>query len=242
MASMDTFSVKESVAYGWKAFWARPWLFVLAGIAATALNLLFSIPQSAIDGAAETIRDAGGTAPLELAIFSLIFGIIGFVVSLYVNIGTTRFVLKAHDDLAGTRVKDLVYLRRFWAYLGASLLVALAVLAGLILLIVPGIIVGLALSFALYVVIDKDLGPVEAFKESMRLTKGNRLKLLYLALALCGLNILGALALLVGLAVTIPVSMLASVHAYRVLSREGSEAPATEAEPVASSSPEVVAA
>jgi uncharacterized membrane protein len=57
----------------------------------------------------------------------------------------------------------------------------------------------------------------------MALTKGNRWKLFQLSLALLLLNILGLLALLVGLFVTIPVSFIAMVHAYRALKGEAVE-------------------
>lgn len=222
---MEKLSIKSCIAYGWKTFWSRPWLFVLAGVITFGVNAIFSIPQEILDSASNA---ATGSAAMQLALFSLVFGIIGFIVSVYIQMGTMHFTLKAHDDIATTSVRDLLMLKGFWRYLGVSVLVFLAVLAGLILLIVPGIILALALSFATYLVIDKGLGPISAFKESMAITKGNRWNLFVLGLAICGLNILGLLALVVGLIVTIPVSMLASVHAYRLLS--GSRTASTDAE------------
>ena len=99
-----------------------------------------------------------------------------------------------------------------------SVLVGAATIVGLILLIVPGIIIGIMFGFAAYIVIDKEAPPVEALRESLALTKGNRWKLFLLGLALVGINIIGACLLLVGLLVSLPVSTFAVVHAYRVLS------------------------
>ena len=72
---------------------------------------------------------------------------------------------------------------------------------------------------SLYLVMDRGLGVTESLKESRRITYGNRLKLLLLGLALVGINIVGFFLLIVGLLVSIPVSMLAGVHAYRTLSK-----------------------
>ena len=59
---------------------------------------------------------------------------------------------------------------------------------------------------------------MEAIKESWRLTKGHKWSILRLAVLMTLVNVLGFLLLLVGLLVTIPVTMLAFVRAYRVLS------------------------
>jgi uncharacterized membrane protein len=75
----------------------------------------------------------------------------------------------------------------------------------------------MGLMFVPYIVIDRGLGPIEAMKESWRVTKGHKWQLFLLFLALIGLNILGAIALIVGLLVTIPITMLAAAHAYRTL-------------------------
>lgn len=81
------------------------------------------------------------------------------------------------------------------------------------------IYMSIRLMFAEYAVIDKKKGPIEAVKESFRISQGSWWKIFLFGLTLAGINILGALALLVGLLVSIPVSSLALVHAYRVLSK-----------------------
>ena len=79
------------------------------------------------------------------------------------------------------------------------------------------VILAMGLMFVPYLVIDRGLGPIEAMKESWRVTKGHKWQLFFLFLALIGLNILGAIALIIGLLVTVPISMLAAAHAYRTL-------------------------
>jgi len=80
--------------------------------------------------------------------------------------------------------------------------------------------------FVMFIVIDRGLGPVEAMKESARLTRGYKWQLLGFVLVLALINFVGALALLVGLFVTIPVTSLAFVQAYRALSANAGLPPA----------------
>jgi uncharacterized membrane protein len=98
-----------------------------------------------------------------------------------------------------------------------SILLGLTVAAGLILLIVPGIIFALMFMFTTFIVIDREFGPIDSMKESRRLTYGHKWKLLGLSLLLVLINLLGLAVLVVGLLVSIPVSSLAFAHAYRVL-------------------------
>lgn len=79
---------------------------------------------------------------------------------------------------------------------GVSLLSLLVVLVGLLALIVPGIIAGLALTVVLPAMIEERLGVVESMKRSNVLTRGSRLRIL--ALILIGTMIYGGVAALFG--------------------------------------------
>jgi uncharacterized membrane protein len=88
------------------------------------------------------------------------------------------------------------------------------------------------LLFVKFIVVDRKMGPIEALKESVRMTKGHRMTLFLLVLLIAVINIIGAILLLVPLLVTIPVSTLAMVYAYRKIGHAASEvvpaaAPAT---------------
>lgn len=154
---------------------------------------------------------------------SLLTGFANIVISIFVGMGMTNWLLKAYEDPASLTFKDFWHPQPFWQYVAASALSMLLTLVGFILLIVPGIIISLALSFTLYLVIARDLGPIEAMKESARLTRGHRWALLGLFLMIGLVNIVGAILLLVGLFVTIPVTSLALVHAFRTLERKAGD-------------------
>ena len=105
----------------------------------------------------------------------------------------------------------------FVSFFLAGLLMGILVLGGLILLVIPGIYVAIKLQFTPILVADKGLGPVGAVKASWELTKGKWFKLFVFDLLVAGINILGAIALGVGLLFTIPLSAIAFVYLYRKL-------------------------
>jgi uncharacterized membrane protein len=104
---------------------------------------------------------------------------------------------------------------RYIPYFFGTLLYSLLVGIGMVLLVVPGVYVGVACQFAPYLIIDRRLGPVAALRESAALTKGSRWGLLFFGLVVIGLNILGSLLFGLGLLVTVPVTFSAHVWVYR---------------------------
>lgn len=215
---MQTLSVKDCLSFGWKTFKSRPWIFVQAGVLLFLVNMGISLIQSMIEAGGE----AGGQ-PLETFAL-LVSAVAGIAAAFLISMGETAFFLKSHDRVEGADLKDLWHPQPFWKFVGASLIAGAIVFVGILLLIVPGIIAGILFAFVGYVVIEEKLTPIAALKRSRDLTKGNRLKLFQMGLALVGINILGFVALFVGLLVTIPVSILAMAHAYRTLSGSAQEA------------------
>jgi uncharacterized membrane protein len=199
-------SIKECLAFGWRTFKVRPWFFVLVMVVLFAASLVSGLLQSLI------------TALVGKTFGGMLSFILSLVVDVFMGIGMVAVTLKAHDAVMAASLRDLWNPKLFWKYLGAYVLVFVITIIGFILLIVPGLILSVVLSFTLMLVVDRSLGPIEAMKESARLTRGHRWNLLWLFLAFVGINILGVLALLIGLLITIPVTTLALVHVYRKLS------------------------
>lgn len=218
---MEKLSIKECVRFGWETFKKRPGIFIIAILVVIAVQFVVGILQGALES-----TDAGLASLLSFAI--------SMIVGALVSMGLYAFTLKAHDNVAEASVRDLWHPKPFVPFLATYILLSIVLTIGFILLIVPGIILGIIFGFALYLVIDRNAGIIESFKESARITKGNRWNLFLLGLVFIGINIVGALALLVGLLVSIPVTMLAMTHAYRKLASEAS-APAVvvDVEPVA---------
>lgn len=139
------------------------------------------------------------------------------VVALFLEIGFIKIVLKLVDGRTAQFQELWAYPQYLLRFIGASILYGLIVLGGLILLIIPGIYFALRFQFYSYVLIDKDTGVVDSLRRSWRITEGNVFNLFLFMLLLILLNILGAIALLVGLLITIPVSFVAVTLLYRKL-------------------------
>ncbi len=204
MNTIRTF-VKEAFVFGWKSFKATPWLFIAAPLVLMAITIGIAFVE-------EILGAVFGDEKMELVIY-----IESAITTFLMSIGMVALYLKAHDTPLTTELRDLWHPKPFWRYVGVTILGGLAVMVGLILFIVPGIIIAIAFSFAGLLVVDRGLGPVAALKESVRLTKGHRLQLFVLGLANVGTNIIGFCVLLVGLLVTGPITEMAFVHAYKTI-------------------------
>src|SRR3989344_1376667 len=201
---MNTFSATECITFGWETFKKRPW-FLIGTI------LLYVVVVWVISFALGELTRVGPVGAIIATVANWTIGILA-------GMGLLSFMLKAHDNVAQAALADFWNPHMFWQYLAASILMGLAIVAGLILLIVPGVIIALMFSLAPYLVIEHKMGPIVALKESARMTKGYKWQLFLLALLTILISILGLLALIVGLLVASPVIALAQVHAYRLLS------------------------
>ena len=135
--------------------------------------------------------------------------------------GIVRFVLSAARGNMPSYELMLseINLKKSFRFLAASFLYGLLVVFGLILFIIPGIYFALKYGMVTYVIVDKNAGIGEAFGMSARITNGNKWNLLMLGILVMLVNIAGLLALLYGLLVSIPVTMIASAYAYDRLSK-----------------------
>src|SRR3990170_5427763 len=189
------FSTGSALRFGWETFKKRPWFFV----GSTLVILLASGLINALTGSLDAALTGSAQEP------SIIGTVINLALGTLLSMGATAFYLAAHDNPDTADLSLLWHPRPFWKYLGASILLVLAVAIGLVLLIVPGIILGLMFMFTTFVVIERELGPIDAMSESHHLTRGHKWQLFGLVLLLLLINLLGVLALVVGLLVSIPV-------------------------------------
>jgi uncharacterized membrane protein len=211
---MPVLSIGDCIRFGWETFKKRPWILI------GALFLCMFLPSIPNLLVAHPVVEPG--QPLPPPSWAQLIGLLSSIaVGVLVSLGATSFILRAHDDIASVKFSDLWNPEPFWRFLGAEFLVALIIAAGFILFLIPGVIASVGLSFATYLVVDRGAGPMDAIKESWRITKGNKWQLFLLMLTLVLLNILGIVALVVGVLVTIPITWLAVTHAYRTLSGPG---------------------
>lgn len=200
----NRFNIGSALSYGWNQFKLRPGFFIIICVIS---GVLYLIPELIGQFTAE---DYFG--------ISMIFTVIAAVISMWMTLGETYLGLQIY---AGKEVQVSGLFSQYkliLKYFLASLLYGIAALIGFILLIIPGIIVVLMFELFSYFMVDQQLGAVASLKASMQATKGNRLNLFLLGIVLMLINMAGALALGVGLFITIPVSWMAMIYVYKQLS------------------------
>lgn len=110
----------------------------------------------------------------------ILIPIIGWLVILGVMLAIAPFIIGAYHSLAvssirGESRKTEEYVndafKKLWPALGATVLIFLAVLGGLVLFIVPGIIFAAWFSLTFFVMFDENLGAVASMKRSKTLVK-----------------------------------------------------------------------
>lgn len=206
-----TFSIKEALAFGWKTTWDHFKFFLtllaISFIVCLAFNGLIAISSQA----------SSSLLPLGLGLV---------ILAIVMKIGWIRIAL---DFVRGDKLptwNDLFsHYSLFFPFILASIIFNIIVSVGSFLLIIPGIIAALMLGFNAYGVVDKNLSPIDALKYSRSITYGAKWKLLGFYILVGLINVAGALTLLVGLLVTLPLSALAHAHVYQQLTKDTDASP-----------------
>lgn len=175
---------------------------------------------------------------ITFVIIQVVHWIISQIVSLFLTLGATRILLNVASGKEATVGQLFSQGDKLLRMIGASILFALAVGVGILLLIVPGIYI--ALRFGQYgnAIVDRNMGVMEAFRYSSSITTNNRLNLLGLGILSGLIALAGVIALCVGMVVTVPMAWLIAALAYRwmqhghraVLDHPGTQIPMLSAE------------
>jgi len=152
-----------------------------------------------------------GRGPTALAVIAVAW-LATALFNVWLQCGQCMFMVK----LARGQPVDLGELFRGGRYVPsvfvAGLIYGMALLAGLAFCIVPGIVVGLMFSQFVYLIVDRQLGPLEALAVSMDITSGNKLTLLLIYLIMTFSTALALVPCMLGLLVWLPyVSLMMGV-------------------------------
>ncbi len=192
----------EAIKFGWRTVRESP-LFLI-GTAFVAVGVPWLI-------------DWGGEIALDDGAPQFGIELICIVVSATLVLGLAKIYLRYRDGERPVFENLFDGLAQFHKYLGAAIIAMVAVVMGLVLLVLPGIVFLIRLWFLAFVVVDERKGPLGAIQDSWDISRGHTFDLFLLFLLLCGLNLLGLICLVVGLFVTVPISGLALAYTYRVL-------------------------
>lgn len=208
------FSNTEAIKYGWSVMKANLWYFV--GILIVAW-LIVGIPGALADHFQKN----------DMGFLALLFNIITSVLRVIISIGMIKIALKFLAEEKPEFMDLFRFQGNFWRFVGGSILYGLIVVAGFILLIVPGIYWAIKFQWFGYCIVDQKLGPVNALKKSAEMTQTVKWQLLGFALVIMGINILGFLCLFIGLFATVPTTLMAYAFVYRKLLGQTEAVPAT---------------
>jgi len=116
----------------------------------------------------------------KIALFGISY-VLGFALISAITIAYVRVTFATVD---GTKISigesitgsSSVFVR----YIATSSSFSIGMLAGLLLLLIPGVVFMLVFGFAPILVIDEKLNPIAAYKRSAKITRGTRFVLLYI--------------------------------------------------------------
>ena len=196
--SPAVFSIDRALRVGWEGF--RPNAASLAPLAGAMVAVGAAFRWLAFQAEA-----------LALAV---LFDVMGLVLS------SMLLLLLAFAALAIVDGRPL----DFPAYLASGLFKTQAVasivfwvttLLGILLLLIPGIFVVLTYCLYTFVIADRPTTPLRALLEASELTRGRKWVVLGLGVAFLLINALGLAALVIGVTVSVPVSVIAAAYTYR---------------------------
>ncbi len=204
-----TLTVGGAISFGWNTFKSNAgvWIGVaaIAAVVQIVLNFVFGGAGRSTD-----MSDA-------FSVWSIVGTIVSAIVGYLIHAALVRGALHEIDGRRPT-IGSFFQFGNVAAIILASILVVVMVTVGFVLLIIPGIVLLFLTWWTLQFVVDRNDDALTAVTSSMRAISSHAGTLTLLALALTGINILGLIPCGLGLFVTVPITIIASTYAYRVVS------------------------
>lgn len=190
-------SVGGSFSYGWRKMFEKAFLpLLLAVVIAGLLNGPVGINWKADGG-----NWFNFVWVLPVALFSMAYGLLFIPV---INYGEKYLFLKAMRGAdADLRFLFEGFKTKYLKIVLANLIVIALAIIGFVLLVIPGIIVACRLAFVPYLIMDKDLEPMQAVEKSWQMTRGHGWKVFWMAIISFFLIIGGIIVFVVGVIVSI---------------------------------------
>ena len=163
------------------------------------MNLLISnIMKQTNLSVVQTIRDGIVIGLKNLP--SLVVAAVLYVLTIwipYINVGTTIAMnslpgrLAKGDVISPLFIFDEKYRRDFSAYFLLCGFVYMVTIVGLFFVIIPGIIIAISMSLAVYILVDFDKSPTDAMKLSNQATYGHKWTIFFIGLVLYIVIVIG---------------------------------------------------
>jgi hypothetical protein len=158
------FDASEAFSQAWTLFKKNGGPLVGAGF---VVGLLGSVPGQIPNG----LKAANLIDNTTAGVLSLVILLFIGVMSAFLQPGFLRMALQTARGEQPSFGVLFSGADRFWAILGLNLLTTLLMAVGCAALIVPGVFLAMAVSFASFYVVDANLGPVKAIEASVGIVR-----------------------------------------------------------------------
>lgn len=192
----------EIIKPSWKLARKNVWKYSLW----IALMLVLQIIQT-------ELSNSSRPATLFMSVLVILF-LIAYV---RIDFGLRNISLSLVNDKKIKIMDVFVEAKKFFKYLIAYIIMWLLILAWFVFFIVPWILISFRLSMVPYIMLEKNIGPWTAIKESWYLTKDKAANLFALNIILVVINMFWLLAIFVWLFWTLPLLYIASAMFYQKL-------------------------
>lgn len=217
----------DILSYAWN-IWKDNLLLVFV---ATLIVFAITLPLSfGADWVAGFLENNGQPTAASIA-FSISSWLINNLLGIFLGIGNAQLLLALLRRQPATLGMLFGGGERFLPALGYSILFGLAVTAGFVLLIVPGLFLLFRYWPGYYLVIDRRTPVMEAFTLAGEITRGNTMNTFRVGLMGTGIGLLGFLACIVGILFAQPLAMLLFGSAYLMMSGQIDPKTGPELEP-----------
>ncbi len=163
----------------------------------------------------DMVKDDLGVWIVAALLYAVICGFVPVILQGPLNAG---FMILAFKKIAGRSPQMADFFRGFNFFvpaLVACLLIAVIVMAGTLLCVIPGIVAAAALNFTYCFIVDKRMDFWPAIQASHAIVKQDYFGFTMFLIACALVNVLGALCCIVGLLVTVPLTHCAVAVAYQ---------------------------
>ena len=190
-------SIGGSFSYGWNKMFEKAFLPLLLAVIIVGL----------LNGPAGATWKSDGHFGLNLLMFMpvIIFGLAyAFLFLPVIEYGENYLFLKAmRGEEANLITLFDGFKNQYLNIILARLIVVALVIIGLVMLIIPGIIIGCRLVFVPFLVMDKNMEPMKAVEKSWQISKGHGWKVFFMAILSFFLLIAGVIVFIFGILISI---------------------------------------
>ncbi|WP_217695285.1 hypothetical protein, partial [Mycobacterium sp. IS-2888] len=233
------FNVGEAVTWAWNKFSQNAVALIVPVVVYVVALVIFGLVAGLLpvvfgQSTSSTYTDPYGNTASNVAVTysaaSYVVLFIGYVLLFLTAIYMTAALASGCLDIADGKpvtVGTFFKVRNLGAVVLTSILLAIGVMIGSLLCIIPGLIFGFLAMFAIPFAIDRSLSPIDSIKASIATTRSNIGGALLSWLVQYAVVLVGELLCGIGLIVAFPIAQLIQIYTYRKLSG-GQVVPATQ--------------